>query len=186
MSLLVVMIVVCVGLSLILSYMSFTREKPSYFATTTSGSVIPLHALDEPVITNKSLLSWASVAARTAYNLDFVHYKTQMKAASINFSESGWEQFEAAMGKAGLLSSVKNKKLIMSAVVSGAPVILDSSVYHGRYIWRIQMPMLVTFSSANESTHTNLLISMDVARVASLDAPQGIQIIDFHSQSADY
>ncbi len=185
--LLLAMAAVCVTLTMILTYLSVSTKKPKYFATTTAGVVIPMHSLSEPVVTSKYLLQWAALATRTAYNLSFVGYQDQLKKAEPFFTPNAWQQFLTALkGSDGLLKTVESRKLQMSAVVSGAPVILNSGEVHGRFTWRIQLPLLVTFTSANETTKTKLLVTMNISRVPVLSAPKGIQISDFESGSNNF
>lgn len=173
--------VLAVLLAAIRITMQFTSPESRYYATTVNGQVIPLHSLSEPVITNKFLLQWSEIAARTAYNFDFAHYKEQLAQAAPYFNEGAWTEFNKALKKEGLLTDVINKKLVMSSVVSGAPVILSQSVVDGRYTWTIQMPLLLSFDSASEHRRSHLLITMTVSRVSVMTAAKGIQITSFQS-----
>lgn len=172
---------IAIGLVLVLGYLLLFPGQPKYYATTTNGEVIQLHALSEPVVTNNYIIQWASIATRTALNIGYVRYKTQLLAAKPNFTPDGWMQFMRALNTSGLLKTVLNEKVIMSAVVSGAPVVLNRAVLHGRYTWRIQMPVLVTFESASENKQTKLIVTMNVQRVPTLNAAKGIQISDFRA-----
>lgn len=173
------MTLICIALSAILAYITIDQKKSSYYATTASGLIIPLHTLSEPIVTNSYLLQWATLATRKAFNLDFVHFQEQMEQAKIYFTSGGWEQFLIALEKSKLLEAVKSKKLMMSAVLSDAPVVLNRDIVHGSYTWRIQLPFLITFSSASEENKLKILITANVRRVPVVDTAQGIQISDF-------
>lgn len=166
-------------LAVILGGLIIATPQPKYYATTTVGQVIPMHSLSEPVITNDYLLQWASLATRMAFNIDFVNYQKQLVKAKADFTPSGWDKFMNAMNKSGLLKTVEGKKLQMSAVVSGSPVILSTAVIHGRFTWRVQLPILVTFTSASASSQSTWLVTMNIERISTLDAYKGIQINDF-------
>lgn len=182
-SVLLVFSVVAVALSLILGLMSLTRKQPKYYATTTSGIIVPLHSLSEPVITQKYLLQWAEIAARTALNLDFVNYGSQLKRAKPFFTSGGWSSFNKALKSSNMLATVIDQKVRMSAVVSGAPVIQSQAIVHSRYTWRIQMPLLITFNSASQESKMRVVVTMNISRVPVLGSPQGIQISDFAASS---
>lgn len=175
----ITMAVVGVILMVVLAGLMLSTPQSKYYATTTNGRVVPMHSLSEPVVTNKYLLQWASIATRTAFNINFVDYQSQLDKAKADFTSSGWSKFLSAMNSSGLLDTVKNKKLEMSAVVSGAPVILSTSVIHGRFTWRVQLPILVTFSSASATSQEHWLVTMNIQRISTLDAYKGIQISDF-------
>src|SRR3990167_8943562 len=129
---LVVMLVVCLCLSVILATMIFAPPKPKFYATTTTGRVIPLPALSMPVVTNNYLLQWAALAIRSCYNLSFDAYQNQLKEASSYFSPTAWTALMNAMQASGVLSSLTENKLMTSAVVDGHPVILNEEIVKGR------------------------------------------------------
>lgn len=180
-SALLVMIVICIVFSAILAYQILTTPKARYYATTTTGIVVPLYSLSMPVVTNSYLLQWASLATRACYNLDFVNYQSQLKTASSYFTPSGWGALMNAMKSSGVLKSLTQNKLYMDAVVSGPVVILDEELVHGRYSWRVQLPLLVTYTSANETRKAHFIITMDILRVPVLNAEKGIQINNFNA-----
>lgn len=169
----------------ILVMMSWREPQAKYFATTTNGVVTPMYSLTEPVLTSQFILEWASLATRKAFNLDFVHYEQQLDEAKPYFTPDGWEKFQEALKSSKLLDTVTGKKLVMSAIVSGTPVVLNRAIYHGRFTWAIQLPVLVSFSSANEKQKMQFVITMNVQRVPTVDASQGVQISDFEAQNAN-
>lgn len=178
---LVVMIALSAVLAGAVSYMAIFRDQPKYYASMTTGQVVPLRALDEPVVTNQYVLEWASLATRKAFNLDFVNYKKQLEDASVYFTSSGWKAFLKALDDSGLLPIVQEKKLLMNAIASGSPVILYNGIVNGRYTWRMQLPLLVTFGSASEQRQVSLVISLIVSRVSVLDTSQGILVTGFEA-----
>lgn len=173
---LLIMIVVCLGLSGILAYMVFTTPKSKFYATTTTGRVIPLKSLSMPVVTNKYLLQWAALAVRSCYNLTFDNYSSQLRQASSYFTTTGWSALMSAMKKSGVIDSLKNNKLLMSAVVDGHPVILNEQVVHDRYTWSVQLPLLVSYTSANEHKKSKFIVRLNIMRVPVLDTAKGILI----------
>ncbi len=180
----VTMSVLSIVLMLILAGLIISQQQPRYYATTTTGRVVSMHALSEPVITNKYLLQWASLATRAAFNMDWVHYQTDITRAKADFTPGGWSKFMAAMKRSGLLNTVQDQKLEMSAIVSGAPVIVSTGVIHGRFTWRVQLPVLVTFTSASQTKRSHWLVTMNIQRISTLDAYKGIQISDFKASPA--
>jgi intracellular multiplication protein IcmL len=179
---LVAMLVLCAILTSAIAYKAIFPGQTKYYASMTTGEVVPIPALSEPVVTNVYILQWAALAARTALNLDFVNYSKQMEAASIYFSSKGWSAFSSALDSSGLLETVKSKKLLMNAIVPTTPTIRFTGVVRGRYMWRITMPVLVTFGSASDERQRQLSVTMIISRVPALDTPQGIQITDFEAK----
>jgi len=179
---LVAMLALCAILSICVGYKAIFPGKIKYYASMTTGQIVPLPALSEPVVTNQYILQWVSLATRAALNLDFVNYSKQLDAASVYFTQNGWNAFTKALNDSGLLTTVQSKKLLMSAVVPSSPMIHFEGVISGRHIWRISLPVLVTYGSASDQRQRQMNVTMIVSRVPALDTPEGILITDFEAK----
>lgn len=166
-------------ISLFLLYMVTHPPKAKYFATSINGRITPLTALSEPNQSDSSILQWANSAAVASYSYNFVNYRDELLAASTYFTTNGWQQFIDALQQSNNLDSVKAKKLIVSAVATRAPIILQKGVLNGSFSWRIQMPILVTYQSASEFTQQNNVVTMLITRISTLESPRGIGISQF-------
>jgi intracellular multiplication protein IcmL len=180
---LMVLLFIIVVLAGILFYQVINRPEPKYFATTVDGRIMPLFPLSEAMLSPSELLQWAHRAAVDAYTYNFVNYRDAMQQLQNQFTPEGWKYYEDALQTARTLEMVVAKKLVVSAVATGTPVILDQAVINGRYSWKIQIPLLVTYQSPNEQTQQPLIITMIVSRVPTVDMPKGIAIVSFVSSS---
>jgi len=163
----------------ILTYVFTHPPEPKYFATSISGRITPLVALNEPNQSDSAVLQWANQAAIAAFSYNFVNYRTELQASSGFFTAEGWDQFLKALDESNNLVAVKAKKLIVSAVATKAPVILQKGLLNGRYSWRVQMPLLVTYQSASEFSQQNNVVTILITRVSTLNTPRGIGISQF-------
>lgn len=163
----------------ILTYVFTHPPEPKYFATSISGRITPLVALNEPNQSDSAVLQWANQAAIAAFSYNFVNYRTELQASSGFFTAEGWDQFLKALEDSNNLLAVKAKKLIVSAVATKAPVILQKGLLNGRYAWRVQMPLLVTYQSASEFSQQNNVVTVLISRVSTLNSPRGIGISQF-------
>ena len=57
---------------------------PAYFATDNSGKITPLYSLSQPIISQSSLLEWATRASVTAYSYNFVEFNIYCYDIHIN------------------------------------------------------------------------------------------------------
>ncbi|GGI89918.1 type IVB secretion system apparatus protein IcmL/DotI [Legionella impletisoli] len=163
----------------ILFYIITHPPLPKYFATSINGRITPLFPLNEPNQSDSAVLQWANQAAIAAFSYNFVNYRSELQAASGFFTANGWTQFLNALQDSNNLEAVKAKKLIVSAVATRAPIILQKGVLNDRYSWRVQMPILVTYQSASEFTQQNNVVTMLITRVSTLNSPRGIGISQF-------
>ncbi len=163
----------------LLFYLITHPPAPKYFATSINGRITPLFPLDEPNQSDSAVLQWANQAAIAAFTYNFVNYRDELQASSGFFTAEGWDQFLTALQQSNNLDAVKAKKLIVSAVATRAPIILQKGILNGSYSWRVQMPILVTYQSASEFTQQNNVVTMLITRVSTLNSPRGIGIAQF-------
>ncbi len=176
MVILLISVILNVGLGGALYYIVSHPPMPKYFATSVNGRIIPLYPLSEPNQSDAAIAQWANQAAIAAYTYNFVSYRKDLQAASEFFTADGWQQFMQALKSSNDLDAVITKKLIVSAVATGAPVILQKGELNGRYSWRLQMPLLVTFQSASQFSQESYMVTMLIQRVSTLNNPRGIGI----------
>ncbi|MFJ1268941.1 type IVB secretion system apparatus protein IcmL/DotI [Legionella lytica] len=176
---LLVALLVNLVLASMLVYMLTHPPAPRYFATSLNGRITPLFPLNEPNQSDSAVLQWANQAAIAAFTYNFVNYRDELQASSGFFTAEGWDQFLNALQQSNNLDAVKAKKLIVSAVATRAPIILQKGVLNGSYSWRVQMPILVTYQSASEFTQQNNVVTMLITRVSTLNSPRGIGISQF-------
>lgn len=172
-------ILIVVILASSLAYIVTHPPAPKYFATDSTGRIIPLVALNQPNMSTPAILQWANTAAVAAFSYNFVNYRKELQAASTFFTPAGWEAFESGLKDSNNLDAVIAKKLVVSAVATGAPVVLQKGVIAGRYSWRVQMPLLVTYQSAGGMTQQQLILKMLITRISTLNSARGIGIAQF-------
>ena len=140
-SLLVCLLTIALLLGVIF-YMITHQPEPRYFATSSAGRIVPLTPLRRSNQNDPTILQWANQAVVTAYSIDFDRYRQQLQYASQYFTRGGWNAFIAALKASNNLDAIKTKKLIMHAVATGAPVVINRGLINDRYSWQIQMPVL--------------------------------------------
>jgi intracellular multiplication protein IcmL len=189
MLLLIVALVVVILLIGTLYYQISQKVTPRYFATTSTGQIIPLTPLGRPNLSNSAVLKWAARSAVAAYNYNFVNYRENLQAASAYFTDDAWRNFLAALKSSGNLEAVIKRRIIVTAVVSGAPVIQGKGVYQrgvirGRYVWKVQVPLIVSYQGAgdNDNYKRAVLVTLTIARVSTISTKYGIQIIRYVAQ----
>ena len=167
-----------VGLSY---YMYLTRPTPKYFATTPDGKLLEMIPLNEPNLQTNTLLQWSARAATGAYTFNFVNYQTALQEVGKYFTTPGYDSFLKALKDSNNLEAVKAKKLVVSAVPTGTPVILKKGILrtNNQYGWEIQVPLLVSYQSANDYLRQNIIVTMLIVRISTLDSPDGIGIERF-------
>ena len=155
---------------------------PKYFSTSFNGRIQELTPIYEPNTSDLSIIKWASLATVAAYSFDFVNYDNQLTLASQYFTPSAWNAFYNALYSSNNINEVISKKLIVNAVVMQPPVILAKGTLNGVFSWRIQIPLLVTYQSAQGFVTNSLIVNLLVTRISTLDSIKGIGIAQFTSE----
>jgi len=171
---------------LILVVFTYTHPiQPKYFSTSFNGAVKAITNISEPNTSDYAVLQWANIAAISALTYDFVNYETQLKNASQFFTAEGWDMYMKALNSSNNLQEVVAKKLIVNVVAIKPPIILQKGYLNGSYSWRIQIPVLITYKSATSLSPQNLVITMLVSRVPTLESYKGLGIKQFLSLTYD-
>ncbi|OGT48008.1 MAG: type IV secretion protein IcmL [Gammaproteobacteria bacterium RIFCSPHIGHO2_12_FULL_38_11] len=160
-------------------YRYINPPEPQYFATNAAYQLIKWHPLTDPVVSNNYVLQWATNAVHEAFSLDFIHWREQLQRASNNFTPSGWHWFLSAFKQSGDLDTLVNLSMVSDATVTGAPVMQYEGVLGGRYIWKIEMPIMITFTNKEKTIPLPLKITLIAQREAVQDYPSQIAINQF-------
>lgn len=175
--LMIILLVMAVMVAVVMFQM-FHRPQTVFTAVDDKGQQMQLHPYEEPNLRPDTILRWASKAATAAYTFDYVNYNKQLDAVRPYFTEDGWQDFTQSLG--GLINRVVANQLFVNSVVSATPVISNQGPLPGRgYVWRIQIPFLVTYQSANTEVQQKYYVVLSIVRVPTHVNPQGIGIDQF-------
>ena len=83
-----------------------------------------------------------------------------------------------------MLSTIQDKKLVLSAVAIGPAIVLTEEERGDKHSWRIQVPILVRYQSANVDETRQQIIEVLVNQVPTDDAPKGIGIAQYIAREA--
>ena len=175
---LVVLIVLMMSAIAMVMYQVKTRPLPVFSASQPDGKKMGLVSFDEPNLLPETILRFASKAATTAYTFDFVNYNEQISLARPYFTDTGWSDFKASISR--LIQTIVANQLFVAGVVSGPPVISNQGPLPDiDYAWRVQIPFLVTYQSANTTTRRQFYVVITIIRVPTSVNPQGIGVSQF-------
>lgn len=175
------MMMVIVVLMLILGlviYQVIDRPVPSFTAVAPDNAQMSLEAFNEPNLLPDTILRFASKAATLGYTFDLYNYQDQLAAVRPYFTDAGWQDYLNSVQ--GLLDTIVKNQLFVNGVVSGTPVISNEGELPGKgYTWRVQIPFLVTYTSASSSSTRNFYVVLTLVRVPTNVNPQGIGVDQF-------
>ncbi|WP_279028157.1 DotI/IcmL/TraM family protein [Bilophila wadsworthia] len=153
------------------------QPKPCYFAATPDLRLAPMVPLDQPLLTQEGLLTWASNAIAGAMSLNFLEWREKLESIRPHFEDEAFKSFLASLQSSGVLDMIRDKRLSASAVATRAPVIIASGLVSGKTTWKIEFPLIVSYESSQgvESTQ-KLLATVLVCRASTAKTPRGVVI----------
>lgn len=153
-----------------------------YFLADTEGRIRDIVPLDRPVEALPVVSAWVANAVSQSLTFSFANYRQEFAAARQHFTPQGWAEFERALLDSGLLRIVRENMYVTTAVPTSAPVLSQQGLMNGRYAWRFQIPMVVTYESAAQRMGQNMMVTVTVVRVPEHENPRGLGILQIVAQ----
>ena len=98
----------------------------------------------------------------------------------LSYTDNGWNEFNEFLTKSGLLDSIVNNKFFLSSIVSGKTMLLSDGVVNGRHAWRIKIPLVLMFKTAenvaNSQMQKKIIIDIIATRIPSVENPENAGI----------
>lgn len=176
-------LIIYIFIMVLVFFNHYTRKQEVFFALSVVGNKIPMLPLKQFNVSPKSLLNWAMVATTNAFTMDFENYQKTLGQISDFFTKTGFEQFQQSLIDSNRLNEIIEKKLISSAVVVDYPVIVAEGMQGMNYLWKIQLPIAVTFQGASEDIFKQwLIVTLLVKKVSNKELSKGIGIENLSSE----
>jgi intracellular multiplication protein IcmL len=160
-----------------LAYQVTLPPQAKYFLQDTqTGRLTPVRPLNEPLVMDSNVTTWASEAMSEVLSLDFVHFRQTLAAARHHFTQPGFESFIKAMKDSGNLDVLEANKQVMSASATAAPVVTAKGVVSGRHVWKIKVPLIVTTHTGSSKNTARMTAVLTVLRTTPQENSRGYAI----------
>ncbi|WP_299592564.1 DotI/IcmL family type IV secretion protein [uncultured Tateyamaria sp.] len=169
------------NLALIIGFNSY--PKTTFLWTQDAQAVCEAIPLTEPNISPALLSDFAARAAISAHTYDYINWRQHLNhAVQTYFTELGGEQFMDAFARSNILRQVQRNFYVVSSVSDGPPVIQTTGIDHGRYFWKIEVPLTITYRYGNDYRAERRIIELTILRVDPTPAnPNGVAVDGFIS-----
>ena len=169
-------VALCISLG-VAALLLLNQPKPCYFAATPDLRLAPMVPLDQPLLTQEGLLTWASNAITGAMSLNFLEWREKLESIRPHFEDEAFKSFLSSLQSSGILEMIQEKRLSASAVATRALVIIASGLVSGKTTWKIEFPLIVSYESSQgvESTQ-KLLATVLIRRASTAKTPRGVVI----------
>ena len=111
-------------------------------------------------ISDLDVLAWAYKSMMATHTYNFTNANAEMikKNAENYYTKAAWNTYYPKLLNSGIIDKVKKEKLVASAGVDPAPVILKK----GDHTWEIRLPLILNYQSASENTPTKEITTLDI------------------------
>jgi intracellular multiplication protein IcmL len=158
-------------------YLASRPEKIRYFATDPEGGIREVVPLEKPIQSVGEVLNWATDSVTKSLTFDFANYQQQLNDYRLEFTSDGWQSYQEALKRQKLIEMIIREQVVTTVIPSGAPVVLAKGIIEGgKFGWRIQMPLLITYESASSKNSQPLMVEVVVARRPESENPRGLGI----------
>lgn len=153
------------------------KPEPRFFIAREDGGVIPIVPVDQPYLHDAAILNFAVEAITSSLTLNFANWRSQLSSASEFFERpNGWNNFLQALEGSGTLDLIRNRNLVSSVVANGAVIINRGQDAAGRFRWVVQIPVTISYQSANESRTENRLAELEIARLPTWQTSRAVGV----------
>lgn len=182
----IVSTVIIIGLMVATFWRIQYPEEPKYFQVQIEQGqkqFTPLTSYNARLFSRDDLLLWIQIVVGDIYTFNAITYQQKFRDILANdFTPDGADSFRETLNNSQLLKQVVTQQLNLTSIVSGQPVILQQGALMGRYTWKVQMPVLLTFESANQITTKRIIVTVLIINVSTKESPQAVAIQELWSQ----
>lgn len=157
-----------------------------YFATL-NGSVLAQYPTSEPAYSDDDVIAFGDKVVRSAFQLDFKNFRTQISDQQQKFSEGGFASYYSALTNSNLFAKVKTDKLLMSANITRKGMIYrrGREGSDGPYIWEVQYPVTLSLDGQTRSLPPqNFIFTIRIQRTDVRLKSEGIEVASVVTRDA--
>ena len=176
-------LILLISISVILSAFYIDYFPPTFFTINQeTKQVSPLSTLSAPIITSESLLNWAQLATVSLNTFQSATIEEQINASLEKyFTHAGANSYLTSLKMKGTVKDVIAKKLGVSCIIKSPPVILHQGVLLGRYTWKVQVPVLISYTSLSDVRVSPQLITLTISVLPAYINPIGLGITQYNA-----
>lgn len=151
---------------------------PTYLATTPKGVSGQLPLMNEPVYSASKVQDWTVAALKDTFSFNFVNINDELRKSQAYFTPDGWDAFYTAMQHSNVMANVTRDRLEVFLTPLGEARIIgicqsEKCLYKW---WRVEVPVIITYSGAAPPQARKQLITVLVMRQPTTDNPNGLGI----------
>lgn len=157
-------------------YVSEVIPQDRYFAETATGGKMQIVGLMDPNVNTQALLFWAQQAAVDVMTFGFNDVDQRFTYSQKYFTPGGWAAFAGQLSQSKMLANVMAYQQFITAIPRSPAQMMAWGWKNGKYVWTVQVPIVMTIRAGNNRTPNNMTIVMTIVKLPTAENPRGIAI----------
>lgn len=165
--------------SIVAFYAATTEAKNNYFSVEKDHSFTKLIPLSQPNQSDVAVSNWLTRALTDTFDFSYFNMKSHLnKTTMLYFTDNGRSELLKALENSGNFSAIEQRKLIVSLVTKDTPLVIKKTRPGRRqqFLWKLQVPSILTYRNESKVYSDNLLITVTVARQSLFSSSTGLGI----------
>ncbi len=164
-------------------YLRDSKPPPNYFIVSPNSTTERIVPVTKPILHANRVQRWVEKAISEVFYADFTNINQRLLAAEIYFNDDGFAAFMQAIEGSGIKEQIITQKNEMFFTPTSPARILNSGVYRGKRVWRVQMPGIISISGASVDLKRSVMLTIQVREVETTESPEGLAISQLISAS---
>lgn len=176
---LLVLLIISIGGNVLLAWTLKNKGQPEYFATTTDGRLYALKSLNEPILSQIAVSTFAERVLLKTFSFNYLNSDDVFTSVRGAYSNTAFDSLMRDLhSEHGLIEDAKKNKYLVSALLLSAPQLLSQGVdsITGRYTWQYRYPIQLTFQNENTTLSARFDMTVTLVRVDQRNNPFGMEI----------
>ncbi len=175
----------CAGLGVLalistgLTYTAVTQKtEPAYFVAYEDGRLAPMIPMSQPNHSQQVVAQWLTHALTDTFDFHFGNIEQELNDAAAKwFTQAGADALIQTWVESGNYEAIVKRKMFVQLVVKSTPILVDQTLpSSGQYMWRFQVPAVLTFRTETREFTNQAVFTVDVSRRSVLEDPKGLGI----------
>lgn len=167
-----------------LQYWRSVNVEREYFATD-NGRLVRLAPTNQPAWSQNDAMAFGSQTLMAAFNLDFVHYRSQISSLSPRFSDGGFTGYVNALQASNILDTIRKEKMNLTATTGTGVLVRQGQMPDGVWFWTFQYPVRMRLTGQTTSKpEQSFIFEITIQRVDPRLKPSGMEIRQMISRNA--
>jgi hypothetical protein len=127
---------------------------------------------DQPGMTPMEMRGFVSLVLPRIMSMDHTRIRDDLREIRQYFTEAGWNDYMSTLDRAGVVDSLRDNQMDMTALVQSDPVVEDKGILQqDRYFWDISADLMVTYRNVRRSSNFTMTVLPRFIRVPAAKAP---------------